>query len=258
MQGRRRLEGRVGVITGTASGIGRAGALLFAAEGAAVVTMDTDAEGGQATLAEIETTGGRGAFLHGDVSVGADVDRSVKRAIEAFGSLDLLWANASIAVIKPLVDTSEDEWDHLMAVNVKGAFLLAKYGLPEMVRFGGGTMVVTGSISSFVGSPLSSAYCTAKGGVLMLTRAIALEYAQQGIRVNCLCPGSTDTNMVQVDLRSRDLPYEEAVLQDKAAHPLNRWARPEEIANAALFLSCDESSFMTGSALMVDGGFTAQ
>lgn len=253
-----RMEGRVGVITGTASGIGRAGALLFAAEGAAVATVDTDAEGGAATIAEIEEAGGQGTFVHGDVSIAEDTLSVVRHAVEKFGKLDFLWANASIGVVKPLVDTSEAEWDRVIAVNLKGAFLLAKYGLPELVRSGGGTVVITGSTSSFVGAPEWSAYCAAKGGVLMLTRVIALEFGHRNVRVNCLCPGSTDTAMVQLDVRSRDVPYEEAVEQDKAAHPLNRWAQPDEIAKAALFLSCDDSSFMTGSALMVDGGFTAQ
>jgi NAD(P)-dependent dehydrogenase (short-subunit alcohol dehydrogenase family) len=253
-----RLEGRVGIVTGTASGIGRAGATLFAAEGAALVTLDLDAEQGEETVAAIRRAGGRAIFRQGDVSVAEDVQAAVGAALQVFGKLDLLWSNASTAIVRTVVEMTEDEWDRLVSVNLKGTFLLAKYGIPELLKAGDGTFVVTGSISSFVGAPRWAAYCATKGGVLMLCRALALEYADRGIRCNCVCPGSTDTPLVRLDVGSRGIPYDEAVRQDKASHPLNRWAQPEEIAKAALFLSCDDSSFMTGAALVVDGGFTAR
>jgi NAD(P)-dependent dehydrogenase (short-subunit alcohol dehydrogenase family) len=253
-----RLEGRVGIVTGTASGIGRAGAALFAAEGAALVTLDLDAEGGEETVAAIRRAGGRAVFRQGDVAVAGDVQAAVRDAVEVFGKLDLLWSNASTAIVQTVVEMTEEEWDRLVSVNLKGTFLLAKYGIPALLEAGDGTIVVTGSTSSFVGAPRWSAYCATKGGVLMFCRALALEYADRGIRCNCVCPGSTDTPLVRLDVGSRGIPYDEAVHQDKTSHPLKRWAQPEEIARAALFLSCDDSSFMTGAALVVDGGFTAQ
>lgn len=253
-----RLEGRVGIVTGTASGIGRAGAALFAAEGAALVTLDVDGDGGERTAAAIRDAGGRAVFRRGDVSATGDVEAAVRDAIDTYGKLDLVWSNASIGLARSILDTTEEEWDRIISVNLKGTFLLAKHGIPAMIDAGGGTFVATGSISSLVGAPNWSAYCASKGAVLMLCRTLALEYADQGIRCNCLCPGSTDTPLVRLDVGSRGIPIEEAAREDQAAHPLNRWAQPEEIAKAALFLSCDESSFMTGAALVVDGGFTAQ
>jgi len=194
----------------------------------------------------------------GDVAVAGDVQAAVRDAVEVFGKLDLIWSNASTAIVQTVVEMTEEEWDRLVSVNLKGTFLLAKYGIPALLEAGDGTIVVTGSISSFVGAPRWSAYCATKGGVLMFCRALALEYADLGIRCNCVCPGSTDTPLVRLDVGSRGIPYDEAVQQDKTSHPLKRWAQPEEIAKAALFLSCDDSSFMTGAALVVDGGFTAQ
>ena len=154
------------------------------------------------------------------------------------------WSNASTAIVQTVVEMTEEE-DRLVSVNLKGTFLLAKYGIPALLEAGDGTIVVTGSISSFVRCLGWSAYCATKGGVLMFCRALALEYADRGIRCNCICPGSTDTPLVRLDVGSRGIPYDEAVRQDKTSHPLKRWAEPEEIAKAALFLSCDDSSFMT-------------
>ena len=252
-----KLDGRVGLITGVASGIGKAGALLFAREGAALTLFDVDPDGGATTAAEIEAAGGTATFVRGDVSVGADVQQAVSRTVARYGKLDLLWSNAGIPVFKTIVETSEQEWQRIVGVNLTGGFLVAKYGIPELIRAGGGTVLFTASISSFVGAKRWAAYCATKGGVLMLCRAMALDYAEHNIRVNCICPGSTDTPLQEADMRSRDIPYEQAMREDAAAHPLNRLARPEEIAKSALFLSCDDSSFTTGSALIVDGGYTA-
>jgi dihydroanticapsin dehydrogenase len=255
-----RLAGRVGLITGIASGIGRAGLDLFAAEGAALVAMDADATGGQKAVADIIEHGGRAVFHHGDVSKPADVSAAVALAVETFGRLDLVWANAGIGVFRGVVDTTEEEWDRLIDVNLKGCFLAAKYSIPELIRAGGGTIVFTGSINSFIGDPGAPAYCASKGGILMLCKAIALSYASQNIRVNTLCPGSTDTPLQEASLRA--VPeagrYEDLVRREESAVPLGRYATPEEVAKAALFLSCDDSSFVTGSAQMVDGGYTAQ
>jgi NAD(P)-dependent dehydrogenase (short-subunit alcohol dehydrogenase family) len=253
-----KLDGRVGLITGAATGIGAAGAKLFAAEGAALVTLDVNEQAGRWTVAEIERAGGRGLFVHGDVSRDADIRRAVETAVEAFGKLDLLWSNAGIGVWKTVPETTDEEWERIVGVNLKGTFLVGKHGIPELVRAGGGTMVATASVSSFVASPRWAAYCATKGGVLMLVRAMALDHASAGVRVNCVCPGSVDTPLQAEDMRRRDVPLEQAVREDEEAHPLGRFAQPEEIARAALFLSCDDSSFSTGSALVVDGGITAQ
>jgi NAD(P)-dependent dehydrogenase (short-subunit alcohol dehydrogenase family) len=252
-----KLAGRVGLMTGAATGIGRAGALLFAQEGAAMVLLDVNAADGQAVADEIVRDGGRATFVHGDVTSAADVQGAVSVATETYGKLDLVWANAGIPVFKTIVDTTEEEWDRIVDVNLKGMFLVSKYSIPQLIAAGGGTLVLTASCSSFVGAKRWSAYCATKGGVLMLTRAMALDYAEQNVRINCVCPGSVDTPLLHAEMRTKSVPPEEALREDAAAHPMNRHARPEEIARAALFLSCDDSSFSTGSALVVDGGYTA-
>jgi NAD(P)-dependent dehydrogenase (short-subunit alcohol dehydrogenase family) len=255
-----RLEGRVGVITATGSGIGRAGALLFAREGAALVTLDLDEASGRRTVEEIGAEGGRATFVHGDASDEATVRGLVGRAVEDHGKLDLLWANAGMGVPKTVPDTTLDEWDRAMAVSVTSAFLLAKYGVPEIARAGGGTVVMTGSANSFVGERRWAAYCAAKGALLMLCKAMALDHAADNVRVNIVCPGSVATPLHEAWVRDRlDGRTFEAVLEeDRMAHPMRRFGTPEEGARAALFLSCEESSFTTGSAVAVDGGVTAQ
>lgn len=254
-----KLDGRVGLLTGTATGIGRAGALRFAAEGAALVTMDVNEEEGRGTVAAIEASGGRASFMPGDVSRPADVERAVTAAVEMHGKLDLVWSNAGVGVFKTVPETEVDEWDHIVAVNLKGAYLVGKYAIPEIIRAGGGTVVITASVNSFVADRRWAAYCATKGGVLMLARAMALDHAAEGVRVNCVCPGSVDTALQEQWLRARsNLAYEDAVAADQAAHPLGRYATADEVAQAALFLSCSDSSFTTGSAVMVDGGLTAQ
>lgn len=254
-----RLDGRVALITGIASGIGRAGAELFAREGAAIVAMDLDEAGGQKTVADINGQDGRAFFQHGDVSQSADVSAAVAAAVEQFGHLDLVWANAGIGVFRSVVDTTEAEWDRLISVNLKGFFLAAKYSIPELLRAGGGTIVFTGSVNSVVGDP-GAPDRASKGGALMLCRSIALDYANRSIRVNCLCPGSTDTPLQEASLRASTQPasYDDLVRQEEAAIPVGRYATPTEVAKAALFLSCNDSSFVTGSALMVDGGYTTR
>lgn len=254
----RKLEGRVALISGISTGLGRAGALLFAREGAVVVGLDVDADGAATTVAEMVDGGGAGAAVTGDASRSEDVQRAVREAMDRFGKLDLLWANAGIGVFKDVVDTTEAEWDRIVGVNLKGAYLMAHFGIPALRRAGGGTVVLTASTSAVVGSPRWAAYCATKGGMLMLCRAMALDHAGDGIRVNCVCPGSIDTPLLQQDMRSRGVPIEEAIEQDRGAHPMNRIGRPDEVARAALFLSCDDSSFTTGSALFVDGGYAAQ
>jgi NAD(P)-dependent dehydrogenase (short-subunit alcohol dehydrogenase family) len=184
---------------------------------------------------------------------------AVRATVRHFGRLDLLWANAGTGVAKTVPETTLEEWDRVLAVNLTGAFLLAKYGIPELAAAGGGTMVITGSANSFTADRSWAAYCASKGGLLMLCRALALDHAADGIRVNIVCPGSVTTPLHEEWLAGR--PGGQTLAQtrdaDRAAHPLGRFADPAEVARAALFLSCAESSFTTGAPLLVDGGVTA-
>jgi NAD(P)-dependent dehydrogenase (short-subunit alcohol dehydrogenase family) len=254
-----RLAGRAGVITGAASGIGRAGATLFAAEGASLVLLDVDERGGADAAERIRAAGGRAEFLAGSVADPGDVEAAVRASVDAYGKLDLLWSNAGTGVSKTVPETSLEEWERVVAVNLTGAFLLGKYGIPELVRAGGGTMVLTGSANSFAADRRWAAYCATKGGLLMLCRAMALDHAGDNVRVNLVCPGSITTPLHEAWLlgRAPDGSLERARDEDRAAHPLGRFGTPEEVARAALFLTSDESSFTTGSALFVDGGVTA-
>jgi NAD(P)-dependent dehydrogenase (short-subunit alcohol dehydrogenase family) len=253
-----RLAGRVGAITGGGGGIGRAGALRFAAEGAALVLLDLDQAGTGGTVADIRAAGGTAVALGGDCAAEADVQAAVRAAVDTWGKLDLLWANAGIGVSKTVPETTLAEWERVVAVNLTGAFLLAKYGIPELTRAGGGTMVISGSANSFSADRRWAAYCATKGALLMLCKALALDHAGDGVRVNIVCPGSVTTPLHERWLREHAQgPYDEALAADTAAHPLGRLGTPREVADAALFLSCDESSFITGSSLAVDGGVTA-
>ena len=185
--------------------------------------MDTNAMRGRETAQSIEAGGGRAIFVHGDVSR-HDVQGAIQAAVEAFGKLDMLWSNAGIPVFKTITDTTEEEWDRIVAVNLTGAYHVARHGIPELLSAGGGTMVLTASTSSFVGGARWAAYCATKGGVLMLCKAMALDYADQNVRINCVCPGSVDTPLLEADMRSRHIPYEQALTRDAAAHPMRRAA----------------------------------
>ena len=253
-----RLAGRVGVITGGGGGIGRAGAVRFAAEGAALVLLDPDRAGAAATVAEIQAAGGRALAVAGDGAAEADVAAAVRAAVDTWGRLDLLWANAGIGVSKTVPETTLAEWERVVAVNLTGAFLLAKYGIPELARAGGGTMVLSGSANSFSADRRWAAYCATKGALVMLCKALALDHAGDGVRVNIVCPGSVTTPLHERWLREHaEGAYDDALAADTAAHPLGRLGTPRDVADAALFLSCAESSFITGASLAVDGGVTA-
>lgn len=255
-----KLQGRVGIITGAAKGIGQAGAALFAAEGASLVLVDTDEARGQATTEGIRDAGGQVTFVRRDASDEDDVRDAVRLAVETYGKLDLLWSNVGIGVPKTVPDTTLEEWNRVLAVNLTSAFLLGKHGIPELIKASGGTMVISGSANSVVGERQWAAYCATKGGLLMLCRAMALDHAPQGVRVNIVCPGSVATDLHDEWVRERlgDRDFDEVREEDRLAHPLGRFGTPDDVARAALFLSCDDSSWMTGAPLFLDGGATAQ
>jgi len=250
------LADKVAIITGGASGIGRATALLFAQEGAAVAIMDIDDDQGQATIGEIEANGGKAIFIHGNVAQAVDCHNVVEKTVAAFGRLDILFNNAGIVRRANVVDTTEAEWDKVMAVNVKSIFLMSKYAIPYMEKAGGGSIINASSGWGLRGGPLAVSYCASKGAVTNLTRAMAIDLGSHNIRVNCVCPGDTDTPMLRDEARQLG-QSEEAFMAAAAARPLQRYALPMEIAQAVLYLASDAASYITGSALVIDGGGSA-
>ena len=245
-------KGRV-VITGGASGIGRAGAKLFADRGIAVILLDKDAQG-EHVAAEIRARGGQAEFVSCDVSSEEGVDRAFSRVIAPGGHLTGLWSNAGVAQYVSLEETSLDLWNRILATNLTGAFLVSRAAL-RLLR-PNSSILFTGSISSRRGAANFAAYCASKGGLLMFARALAIELASRAIRVNVIAPGAVDTPMQHADMMSRPVPYETAVAEELASHPLGRYASPEEVAASAFFLMSESSSFTTGATLMVDGGFS--
>jgi NAD(P)-dependent dehydrogenase (short-subunit alcohol dehydrogenase family) len=247
------LTGKRALVTGGASGIGRATALLFASEGAALSVVDLDEAGGQAVVRTIVDGGGRAIFLRCDVSLAADCQRAVEQTVDELSGLDILFNNAGTIRRATVVDTTEEEWDRVMAVNVKSIFLLSKYAVPVMARSGGGVIVNTSSGWGLVGGRRAVSYCASKGAVVNMTRAMALDHGAQNIRVNCVCPGDTDTGLLRDEARQLG-QAEENFLAQAADRPLRRVGAPEEVAQAVLYLASDRSSFVTGAALVVDGG----
>ena len=247
------LNGKVALITGAASGIGRATALLFAREGAAVAVVDVNEAKGKAVAKKIVDEGGQAIFVHCDVTSAAECQSAVQQTIKQLSKLDILFNNAGIIRRASVVDTSEEEWDQVMAVNVKSVFLLSKYAIPIMIEAGGGAIINTASGWGLIGGRDAASYCASKGAVVLLTKAMALDHGAQNIRVNCICPGDTDTPMLRNEAQQLGKPEEE-FLAESAQRPLQRIGRPEEVAQAALYLASDASSFVTGIALVVDGG----
>lgn len=246
------LASRVALITGGASGIGRATALLFARSGASVVIMDLN-ENGESVVGEIAAHGGRAFFEKGDVTRAADCQHAVDRVMREFGAIHVLFNNAGIIRRASVVDLSEEDWDRVMAVNVKSIFRMSRLAIPLMVKSGGGAIINMASGWGLTGGPKAAAYCASKGAVVLLTKAMAVDHGSQNIRVNCLCPGDTDTAMLRSEAEQLG-ESSEGFLVDAAKRPLGRVGRPEEVAQAALYLASDASSFVTGTALVVDGG----
>ena len=247
------LAGKVALVTGGSSGIGRATAILFAREGSSVVIADLLEEAGRSVAAEINGAGGVAIFESADVTRAADCRRVVERTIRNFGKIDILFNNAGIMRRATVLELSEEEWDRVMAVNVKSVYLLSRQVITHMQNRGGGSIINTASGWGLTGGAKAAVYCASKGAVVLLTKAMAVDHGPQNIRVNCICPGDTDTAMLRGEAVQVGA-QEKLFMADAAKRPLGRVGTPEEIAQAALYLASDASSFVTGTALVVDGG----
>lgn len=248
-----RIAGKVAIITGSGSGIGRASALLFAREGAQVVVVDIDENDAAQTAEDVGHTAGSAMALQADVSSQSSCVSIVAKTIEAYGRVDILFNNAGVSSFNPVVETDEAEIDYVLGTNVKSVFFLSQATIPYMKQQGNGSIINNASITGIVGAPGMAAYATSKGAIITLTRTMALEHAEDGIRVNCICPASVDTPMLHNSLgRAPDPEY--ARSQNIKRHPLGRLGTPEDIAYFALFLASDESKFVTGGTHVVDGG----
>ena len=255
-----RLEGKVAVITGAASGQGRAAARLFAKEGARVVVADLNDEGAQEVVRDITDSGGEAATARVDVSREAEVEDMIRQAVEEFGRLDVLFNNAGVGYsasdrmkMASVVETPEKDWDAILAINLKGVAMGCKHAIPIMEEQGGGAIVNNASINALVGLPGADAYTAAKGGIVSLTRVLAVDWGPKNIRINCICPGGVETPMIAPVLSD-----EQVLSLMRESTPLGRLARPEEIAQVALFLASDEASYLNGAIIPVDGGWTAR
>jgi len=247
------LQNKVALITGGASGIGKATALLLAREGASIVIGDLNRDAGEAAAQEIVGAGGRAIFVSANVTSADDGRRLVDRTIGEFGKVNILFNNAGIIRRAAITELGEDDWDRVMDVNVKSIYLLSREVIPVMVKAGGGSIINTASGWGISAGPKAAVYCASKGAVVLLTKAMAIDHGPQNIRVNCICPGDTDTAMLRNEAQQLG-EVTEKFLAASAQRPLGRMGKPEEIAQAVLYLASDASSFVTGTALVVDGG----
>ncbi|ACK74103.1 short-chain dehydrogenase/reductase SDR (plasmid) [Gloeothece citriformis PCC 7424] len=253
-----RLANKIALITGGGSGIGAATAKLFASQGASVALADIDEQGGQAVVTEIRQSLGEALFHLCDISQEQQVKQWIETVAQTWGGVDILVNNAATFVFGNVEEVSGEDWDKILSVNVKGYAFCAKYAAPLMRQRGGGSIVNLGSISSVIAQKSFVPYNTSKGAILQMTRCLAYDLAPDNIRVNCVCPGTIDTPAIWRDAGSKNLTQEEFIEQAAQQHLLGRIGQPIEVAHAILFLASSEASFITGTSLMVDGGYTAQ
>lgn len=250
------MKGKVAIVTGAGSGIGRAIASLLAKEGAKVIVADISTRDGAETVRSIAREGGGAFFIEADVSRALSVKKLLAATIGKYGRLDILVNNAGVESVGSVVDIPEESWDRVIKINLKGTYLCSKYSIPKMIDGGGGVIVNVGSVLGLIGSRGEAAYCASKGGIMSLTRAMALDFAGSNIRVNCVCPGSVLTpTFKRVMEASGD--YRTMFARNLEKIPLKRVAQPEEIAEAVLYLVSDRSSYVTGATLVIDGGWSA-
>ncbi len=247
------LDGKIAIITGAASGIGRATAKLLADVGAAIALIDIDDSGGKQAAALINESGGKAKFFHCDVTSDSDCKKVVEAIHKEFGRIDTLFNNAGVIHRKSIVELGETEWDLVVDVSLKAIFLLSRYVIPKMSESGGGSIINSGSGWGIKGGPNAAAYCAAKGGVVNLTRAMAIDHGRQEIRVNCVCPGDIDTPMLRGEAKQLGI-NEEDFMKEAADRPISRVGTPEDVAKAVLFLASNLSNWVTGTHIIVDGG----
>lgn len=251
-----RLKDKVAIITGGTSGIGEATAMKFADEGASIAITGRDTKRGERVFKALIDKGSNAIFLDADVKIAADCKNVVEKVLNHFKKIDVLFNNAGVFHPRNTVDCTEEEWDDTIDSSLKGAFLMSKYTLPSMIKQKKGSIIHTSSGWGILGGGEAAAYCAAKGGLVVMTKAMAIDHGPDGVRINCVCPGDVMTPMLPDDAAKRGITWEEYV-KDASDRPLGRIGEAEEIANAVLFLATDESSFVTGEALVVDGGGVA-
>ncbi len=252
-----KLKEKVALITGGNSGIGKATAILFAKEGARVCITGRNEKRCEEVVKEITDGGGEAIYIISDVRFPDQCQSTVEKTIKAFERLDILFNNAGVYFPNTAAECSEEEWDLTIDINLKGTYLMSKFALPHMIAQKSGVIINNGSGWGIVGGNAAVSYCASKGGVVIMTKAMAIDHARQGIRVNCLCPGDVRTPMLDEDARMHGMSWEEYHEKAIVQRPMGRMGLPDEIAKAALFLASDDSTFMTGATLVVDGGGTA-
>ena len=251
----KRLDGKVVLITGVSAGIGRATANLFAKEGARIIGADIDEEGGRSITEKVQAFGGSMTFVKADLSYESDI-KSLFETVRDLGGVDVLFNNAGIEVAKGILETSEDDWNKCVDANLKSVFFCSKYAIQQMKEKGRGVIINNSSVAGLVSS-FSPAYSATKGGIISLTKALAADFGQHNIRVNCICPGVIETPMLERVLKEQSNPgaFREKLLKD---YPLSRFGYPDEVAQTALYRASDDSTFVTGATIVVDGGFTSK
>jgi len=249
-----KLKNKVAIITGGATGIGKATSLLFAKEGAIVIIASRNEKNGNKIVSEIKRKKGKAEFIKTDVESEQNIKNLILNVIKKYKKIDILYNNAGIEDSTNIVDTEIEDWEHVIHTNLRSVYLCSKYTIPYMKK--NGTIINTASVAGLVGFNELAAYCAAKGGIVNLTRQMALDYAKKGIRINCVCPGAINTPMIKRYIKNSKNP-KQTKKDLESMHPLGRLGQPEEIATTVLFLSSQDASFITGQALAIDGGFTA-